>query len=356
MEPIPVTTMDNTKVILKTRVIEWLSQLLKENEVIAPTIGEIDDVVYCVVSSPEQVIWNFGNSLQPPKQFVLPQTDPIVRIEKQESGYNTQPIYDVRQRVIFNIRSCDAAGIAFLTKVHAADLPDDSYLKRARSTTLINLACTNPGADCFCTCTNSGPFLKENYDLQLTDLGESYFAEAGSENGRLVLDEANGLFRSPTDEELSKRYELELAAKNSFGKETCHFASAMRRISTRRVEQKLWEDMSEWCIECGACNMICPTCYCFSVKDRKQDNGWLRCRIGDSCQFPAFTLEASGHNPREKRADRMKRRFFHKVSAQYFYRDKMVGCVGCGRCVKVCFGATDMPSVVGAIRKGEWNG
>jgi len=42
----------------------------------------------------------------------------------------------------------------------------------------------------------------------------------------------------------------------------------MRRISTGRVPDALWDKMSNWCLECGGCNMICPTCYCFSVKDR----------------------------------------------------------------------------------------
>jgi formate hydrogenlyase subunit 6/NADH:ubiquinone oxidoreductase subunit I len=86
------------------------------------------------------------------------------------------------------------------------------------------------------------------------------------------------------------------------------------------------------------------------------DGGWTRCRTWDSCQYPAFTLEASGHNPRPKKGDRVRRRFFHKVSAQYFQRDGDVGCVGCGRCVQVCLGTADMPAVVAAIRKGEWHG
>ena len=129
----------------------------------------------------------------------------------------------------------------------------------------------------------------------------------------------------------------------------------MRRISTRRVDDALWDEMSEWCLECGGCNFICPTCYCFSVRDRGGDGTWTRCRTWDSCQYAAFTLEASGHNPRAQHGERMKRRFFHKVSAQYYVRDGMAGCVGCGRCIKVCLGATDMPAVVAAIRKRAWH-
>ena len=164
------------------------------------------------------------------------------------------------------------------------------------------------------------------------------------------------LFRPARPDEQRRRLELEEEAKRAFGAETCHFASAMRRVSTGRVPEELWGAMGDWCLECGGCNFVCPTCYCFSVKDMKQDGSWVRCRTWDSCQYRAFTLEASGHNPRERHADRIKRRFFHKVSAQYYVRDGTVGCVGCGRCVRVCLGTTDMPAVVEAIRKGAWNG
>ncbi len=246
-------------------------------------------------------------------------------------------------------------GIAFLTRMHEAEPADASYLRRAHNLTLISLACTTPCPAGFCVCTDSGPFLSGGYDLQLTDLGGSFLVEVGSEKGEAAMAKAPDLFRKATEDEVTERKALEAAAKTRFGPETCHFGSAMRRISTGRVPDALWEKMADWCLECGGCNFVCPTCYCFSVKDLRQNGTWVRCRTWDSCQYAAFTLEASGHNPRAQRKERMKRRFFHKVSAQYYTRDSMVGCVGCGRCIKTCLGTTHMPAVVAAIRKGKWH-
>lgn len=347
---------EDIRTISKARVMEWIALLLQEADVVAPVAAHGEDVVFSSISSPEQLTWNFGNTLHPPKQFVLPQTDPLFEIKPGERGYQVEPVDHDRQLIIFNMRSCDVTGVRFLTQVHAADLPDDTYLKRVENTTLVSLACTSPCPECFCTCTDSGPFLQRGHDVQLTDLGERFLAEAGSDKGRFLMDRGSMLFQPAVETDLAEQRRLELLARSSFGSQTCHFGAAMRRVSTGRVKDELWEEMSPWCLECGGCNMICPTCYCFSVKDRKQNNGWVRCRIWDSCQYPAFTREASGHNPRADRKDRMKRRFFHKVSAQYYVRDGMVGCVGCGRCVKVCLGTTDMPAVVSAIRKGVWHG
>jgi len=350
MEPV------TAQVIPKERVGQWIEQLMAEAEVIAPVLAHGGDEVFAPIHSPGEVLWEFNNPLQPPKQFLLPQTDPIVAIRRRGNGYELEAVVDERRRVLFNVRSCDVTGLAFLRRMHAADLPDDSYLRRESAVTIISLACSQPCPLGFCICSGAGPFAREGYDVQLSDLGDRLLAEPGSEHGQELLAAAGALFRPATSDELAQRYELEEQAKQRFGEQTCHFASAMRRISTGRVPEELWTEMSDWCLECGACNFICPTCYCFSVNDRHNGDGWVRCRTWDSCQYPAFTLEASGHNPRGERKDRMKRRFFHKVSAQYYQRDGVVGCVGCGRCVEVCLGTTDMPAVVAAIRKGEWHG
>lgn len=345
-----------SKTIGKTRIMEWLSRLMERAEVIAPITGHGGDIAFAPVSGPEQVLWDFENPLLPPKQYVLPQTDPVVSIRREDGRYAVEPIHADNARILLNIRSCDVKGMAFLERMHTTDFVDGSYVRRARDTILVSLACVAPCPLGFCVCCDAGPFLRDGFDVQLTDLGELLFAESGSEKGHRLLGEATEFFRPAHDSEISRRLELEEEAKTKFGEATCHFASAMRRISTGKVDDALWTRMADWCLECGGCNLACPTCYCFSVKDRACNGMWERCRIWDSCQYSAFTLEASGHNPREHRKDRMKRRFFHKVSAQYYQRDETVGCVGCGRCIKVCLGTTDMPSVVAAIRKGTWHG
>jgi sulfhydrogenase subunit beta (sulfur reductase) len=333
----------------------WIGKLLESAEVIAPVRGPCGDVIFSTINSPADVLWDFENPLHPPKQFVLPQTDPLVTIKRTGNRHDVEPVYDDAPRFLFNIRSCDARGISFLTRMQEADPADDSYLRRVHNLTIISLSCATPCPLGFCVCSDSGPFLRQGYDVQLTDLGGSYLAEIGTEKGEAAVSGVEAIFRKASDAEMAERQRVEAEARKHFGQETCHFASAMRRISTGRVPDALWEKMGDWCLECGGCNLICPTCYCFSVKDLACNGGWTRCRLWDSCQYPAFTLEASGHNPRENRKDRMKRRFFHKVSAQYYLRDGMVGCVGCGRCVKVCLGTTHMPAVVAAVRKGEWH-
>lgn len=348
--------LEDAVTIPKADLAGWVESLIARAEVIGPTRGPGDDVLLATISSFEQILWEFENSLQPPKQFLLPQTEPLVRIRTDRGRFHPEPAGETRRRILFNVRSCDVKGLAYLRRMHAQEPPDAAYLRRAENTTLVCLTCPEPCRLGFCVCCDAGPFLREGFDLQLTAMRDGMFVEVGSTKGRALLEGNEALFRPARAEEVSQRMELEAVARRRFGPVTCHFGSAMRRVSTGRVAQELWDAIGDWCLECGGCNFVCPTCYCFSVKDRRADESWLRCRMWDSCQYAAFTLEASGHNPRKRKGDRVRRRFFHKVSAQYYQRDGDVGCVGCGRCITVCMGTTDMPAVVEAIRKGEWHG
>jgi len=83
------------------------------------------------------------------------------------------------------------------------------------------------------------------------------------------------------------------------------------------------------------------------------ENEGIRTRKWDSCAFAGFTKMAGGDNPRSEKKDRLKRRFFHKLSYQYILKNKVHGCVGCGRCVTTCFANISMPDIVEKIRRGE---
>src|SRR4030042_3750771 len=186
---------NEARTISKRDVAGWLAALMRRAEVIAPVAAHGGDVAFAAISSPEQVVFDFQNSLPPPKQFVLPQTDPLVVIRRNGNGIELEPVCDDHPRVIFNLRSCDARSLAFLYRMHASHLPDDAYLARAENVTLVSLACTAPCELGFCTCCDAGPFLKDGTDIQLTDLGEHLLAEPGTDKGLAMLSEAGDPFR-----------------------------------------------------------------------------------------------------------------------------------------------------------------
>ncbi len=98
-----------------------------------------------------------------------------------------------------------------------------------------------------------------------------------------------------------------------------------------------WEKHSEKCLACGSCVLVCPTCYCFDVKDNPDLTleAGERIRTWDGCLLEDFAKIASGENFRATRPTRYRHRYFKK--GKYLYdRFGFVSCVGCGRCSSNC--------------------
>ena len=69
--------------------------------------------------------------------------------------------------------------------------------------------------------------------------------------------------------------------------------------------------------------------------------------------YPAFTLEASGHNPKPTGKERMRQRIMHKFN--YFVETyDEIACVGCGRCLRNCPACMDITKVIEQINNLKW--
>ncbi len=61
--------------------------------------------------------------------------------------------------------------------------------------------------------------------------------------------------------------------------------------------------------------------------------------------FPHYTLETSGHNPRSRKAMRLKNRIGHKfVYYPELYHELL--CSGCGRCIRHCPVSVEISRIV----------
>ncbi len=73
----------------------------------------------------------------------------------------------------------------------------------------------------------------------------------------------------------------------------------------------------------------------------QERENFRRFRNWDACLYPGFAREASGANPRGRRAERLRGRIEKKFD---FLKENFGGwgCVGCGRCVEACAGEIDI--------------
>jgi sulfhydrogenase subunit beta (sulfur reductase) len=346
--------------ILDRRDVLKIPDLLQRQgyEVIAPFRGRGRDTFFDTVSdeNSERIEIHLPNPYYPPKRYVLPHIEPLLKAHTGNGGIRIQPTFVQPKRAIFGIRSCDVAGIFHLDRFYIGrEFRDTYYERRRRNLFLVNMVCTDPGEDinneCFCMCADTGPASHDHFDLQLMDLGDEFMAVAGTPLGEAMFEDA--IFRKGGEGHIKRRAEILNQVRSHFKNTTrSWFSAAVRHITQGTVLEKTWETVGDRCLECGGCTYVCPACTCFTVSDRRVAPGEVeRVRVWDSCALMGFTRMAGGHNPRRAVHDRRNRRFFRKLEHHFIEREQSMACVGCGRCAAVCHGDVGMPSVVEMIRR-----
>lgn len=326
-------------------------------EVVAPFAQRERDTFFDTVTdgNRDQIQIHLPNPAYPPKRFVFPHIERMLRFKRDDGQMDIRPVYEEPKRAIFGIRSCDVAGIYHLDRFFLSQQFRDVYYgKRRKNLFLVNVVCTDPerdvGDECFCVCSDSGPAARDHFDLQLIDLGDEFMAVAGSPAGEAMF--KNPIFKKGTPAHVEKRRSVLAEVRKAFKTHTCWFTGAVKYVSDGRVPEKTWEEIGNRCLECGGCTYVCPACTCFTVTDRQiSETEFERVRIWDSCALGGFTRMAGGFNPRKAVHDRRNRRFFRKLAHYFIQRELSMACVGCGRCVAVCHGDVGMPTVVEMIRR-----
>ena len=349
---------------MKARILERADVLkivdllrLQAYEVFAPFSGRGRDTWFDLVTDEnrDRIQVHLPNPYYPPKRFVLPHIERLLKVRRSNGDIQIEPTYRERKRAIFGIRSCDVAGIWHLDRFYLGrDFRDLYYAKRRENLFLVNVVCTDPeldiGEECFCPCADTGPAARDYFDLQLMDLGDEFMAVAGTPAGEALF--ANLMFRKATEAQVEKRRAILGEVRKHFKTTTSWFPATVRYVSQGNILEKTWEEIGNRCLECGGCTYVCPACTCFTVSDRQVGPDEIeRVRIWDACALSGFTRMAGGFNPRRAVHDRRNRRFFRKLAHYFIQRELSMACVGCGRCAAVCHGDVGMPSVVEMIRR-----
>jgi ferredoxin len=339
-------------------VLKIVDQLRQDGyEVIAPFRERGRDTFFDTVTDKNrgQIQLHLPNPYYPPKRFVLPPIERLLKIRRSNGDSHIEPTYEEPRRAIFGIRSCDIAGIYHLDRFYLGrEFRDIYYEKHRQHLFLVNVVCTDLdrdiGDECFCLCADTGPAARDHFDLQLMDLGGEFMAVAGTPAGEAMF--ANPIFRKATAEHIEKRRAILSKVRTRFKTTTSWFAATVRYVSQGSILDRTWEEIGNRCLECGGCTYVCPACTCFTVSDHAVGpNEVERVRIWDSCALGGFTRMAGGFNPRRAVHDRRNRRFFRKLAQYFIQRELSMACVGCGRCAAVCHGDIGMPSVVEMIRR-----
>ncbi len=281
------------------------------------------------------------------KEFCFPQSEPLVRFDIEKD--TAEEIVEATEQALIGLHACDIKALNLMDKVFEHGTPDKNYLARRRSTIVIGVECI-PDEYCFCASLGNMT-VDEGFDLFLHETKGGFIVRIGSERGGEILSK----YTKPREVEKEELEAVEIGEDKKKAIFKARLDAAPEDLPAayaKAVEHPVWERIGSICYGCGSCNHVCPTCYCFDVKDEitMDLKGSTRYRVWDGCTTEEFAKVAGGHNFRTKRAERLRHRFMRKFRYLSDVFDSLF-CVGCGRCSRTCLVQINISEVTNEVVK-----
>lgn len=340
--------------LTKEALLAWLDQCRRQRLLVAPQ-QEGDLLLFSPVQDTSKIVLDYINTRLSPKEWFLPKSDAILKIEGlNPAEWTVKPGDEIEEKIIFGMRPCDSWGIKILDKPYLAAPADNRYLERRAKTITIGLACVKAASSCFCTSMGTYPDDSRHNDIFLAPASGGYIVRGITDKGKELL----SLAKLEEQNAESGRTVIVSEAKQSpeLPPAIPHVpAKGVEKAFRNNFDSNYWDRLADRCIHCNICSYVCPNCYCFDMRDLSIHGSagkWERVRTWESCQSPAFTRLAGGHNPRSTKGSRLRQRFAHKLL--YFhdeYGDYL--CSGCGRCVTACPVNIDIREIIHDLQEME---
>jgi NAD(P)H-flavin reductase/NAD-dependent dihydropyrimidine dehydrogenase PreA subunit len=324
------------RIISKEDFNNFVNTLIKENSLnIIGVKAKGDKFAFEPLESASELRLDYDVTLLPPKKYFFPQRETLVTYTVS-NGFSAKN-HDVKPFVIIGVHPYDMVALLHMDEIFMETKSDPYYFEKRKLSIIIGVNMQKMSKWCFAPYMGCAT-IEYGYDLMLTDLGNRYAINIGSEKGEALLEK----YAKNVTDALARDIQLVGQKKReilNMSQQKFDFPPELipELLSKTYEESGFWEKHSEKCLACGSCVLVCPTCYCFDVKDNPDlslEHG-ERIRTWDGCLLEDFAKIASGENFRPTRPTRYRHRYFKK--GKYLYdRFGFISCVGCGRCSSNC--------------------
>jgi sulfhydrogenase subunit beta (sulfur reductase) len=326
----------------------YIRKNLNISKVIAPTIHKDKNRLIEVNPDNLNLINLFGyRTVEPIKSYFFR------LIEKVSKYFGSDEHPKGQILTVVGARACDIEALEVLDKVFTeGEFKDPFYAEARKDITIISADCTDCGNTCFCTLVKGKAYPSKNFDLNLTPIKEGFVVGVGSEKGGRIIEENKNVFVEAYAYHIEGREKTRKKVASLLKEKNRQYPLRSEISDTHKanINNKIWKMLTKDCVECSACNFICPSCSCFLLIDQEKDKNSERFKVWDACLKTGYARVAGGANSRPKLYERLQNRYHCKFDYS-FDRLGRYTCVGCGRCIDGCAGNIDMRKIFVELEK-----
>lgn len=330
------------KTVEESGLLAWVDDLIGKHRTIGVQARE-DRFVFAPLAKAQDLRLDYDVTVLPPKQYFQPPCERLLSFDKSgkfSSEIENEPF------VLLGVHPYDMAAIIQMDEVFTKDQYDVHYMSKREAATIVMCDIQYASPNVFASCMGTAT-VDEGFDIRVTMVGNVYVVESATDKGKDLMKLMSGA-RNADAVSIGRREQVWEDNRKLLRKHELQMPpEALPGLLEDSYDHPVWEDKSERCFSCGSCVLVCPTCYCFDVRD---DVNWdlksgARERTWDGCMLRDFALVAGGHNFRKHKSDRYRHRYYRKGK---YMSDKIgkIACVGCGRCITACVAKIANPAEI----------
>lgn len=336
------------KVLEKDVYRDFVKTLISKYEFIGPKKRDSAVHDFAPIKSISELDTNYIKTTIPPAKKLL--FLPIEKLVSYEIGekITVMPVNKSSEKILFGINAWDINGMNFLDRFFSTNLVDDNYMAKRKKLFVI-------GMDSEPAETNFSPsmgteYAKDGFDIYFTELRKKYFVRIATPKGNEMI-ESYAKVKNASAEDF-KEFDKYMDNYRMKFKLSVDIKSFYDNFESIYNDEDFWKRVAKNCYSCGSCNLVCPTCFCFNIRDDLELNQikGSKIREWDSCMIPEYGLVAGGHNFRPNKENRLKQRYRCKLKT---FLDKFgsYACVGCGRCIEACMARINIAEDINSVKK-----
>jgi len=321
----------------RDRVTDFVAHLMERKPVYAPHRRGRKSFAFAETADPADVVLDYPRTMHSVKKFFQPPREELLSFDLTENSCAAREVEPVNA-IFLGVHAYDLAAVHRLDHNFSEGNAERNYLTRRQGAVFVGVS-FDPDNFHFSGSVGIEPDDATGFDLFLAKADGGYEVTVGTPAGEKLIDG------------------FKLSGKEGVRTATAHFQqhiyvpqSRLGEIMANSWDHAVWEETADECVGCGTCNLVCPTCYCFTVEDAVDVTATKgnRERSWDGCMLRNFSEVAGGEVFRETLAARQR----HRVHRKFKYLSDETGmpwCVGCGRCTASCTAGISIANIVNRL-------